>query len=254
MAFISPHTRFTLFLTAGGCPSGSLLDFPFSVCYHPYYMPTPEQRVSTGGLGEQPAGETLDPRHFYAAYVFEYAALRGRDVAVLVDQAHRFECPVRYWWASATTNLKGAFDRLIICVHHPSLGKAVEMHGLLRQAAAKHQVAWDDFEAAALDDYSTYGKVIDAPENIAEPDGTPLFHIEKVVDADALYTLTRSDVQLIAQGMLGRALSDAEMAAVAAELPGVINWMDPIEFTIWTCQQAGNVGRAADGHMPEPES
>jgi hypothetical protein len=27
--------------------------------------------------------EVLDPRHFYAAYAFEYAALRWHDVAVL---------------------------------------------------------------------------------------------------------------------------------------------------------------------------
>ena len=216
-------------------------------------MPTPEQRLA-GGVGEPSAVETLDPRHFYAAYVFEHAAVRGRDVAALVDHAHRFECPIRYWWASATTNLKGAFDRLIVCVHHSSVVKGAEMHGILRQAAANHEVAWDDFEAAKLDEYRTLGKAIVAPQDIAKPDGTPLFQVERAADTDALYTLTREHVQLVAQGMLGRALSDAEMAAVAAELPGVINWMDPIEFTIWTCQQAGRVGQAADGQMPETES
>ena len=216
-------------------------------------MGTPEQLLCPGA-GEQPASEALDPHHFYAAYTFESAALRGRDVASLFEHAHRFECPVRYWWASEVTNLKGAFDRLIVCVHHTSLVKAVEMHSVLRQAAAKGQVTWDDFDAAVLDDYRTYGRIIDDPKNIVEPDGKQLFIMESAGDADALYTLTRADVQLIAQGMLGRALSDAEIAAVTAELPSVINWMDPIEYTIWTCQQSGSVARAADGHLPEIES
>ena len=198
--------------------------------------------------------EVLDPHHFYAAYTFESAALRGRDVATLFEQAHRFACPLRYWWASETTDLKGAFDRLMIGIHHTSLVKAVEMHGALRQAAAKGQVTWDNFDTATLDDYRTYGRSIDDPKKIVEPDGTPLFIMESMGNADALYTLTRADVQLIAQGMLGRTLSETEIAAVAAELPGVINWMDPIEYTIWTCQQAGNVARAADGHLSEMES
>ena len=218
-------------------------------------MPTPEQRLA-GGADESSAGEILDPRHFYAAYEFQYAAVRGRDVAVLLDHARRYECPVRYWWVSETANRKGvqgAFDILIVCVHHSSIVKGAEMHAILRQAAAEHQVAWDDFEAAKLDDYRTLSKPIVTPQDIARPDGTPLFSIERAADTNALYTLTRANVQLVAQGMLGRALSDAEIAAVAAELPSVINWMDPVEFTIWTCQQAGSVGRAADGHMPELE-
>lgn len=216
-------------------------------------MGTTEQLLRPGA-DEQPASEALDPHHFYAAYVFESAALRGRDVAALFEHAHRFECPVRYWWASEVTNLKGAFDRLIVCVHHTSLVKAVEMHGILRQAAAKGQMTWDDFDAAVLDDYRKFGRIIDDPKNIAEPDGERLFIMESAADADALYTLTRADVQLVAQGMLGRTLSETEMTAVAAELPGVINWMDAIEFTIWSCQQGGQVGRAANGHLQEIES
>ena len=49
------------------------------------------------------------------------------------------------------------------------------------------------------------------------------------------------------------ARSSAAREVVEAELPGVINWMDAIEFTIWSCQQAGQVARAADGHLPEME-
>ena len=57
-------------------------------------MATPEQHID-GATGEPVPSENLDPRHFYAAYVFEYAALRGRDVAVLVDHARRSECLTR---------------------------------------------------------------------------------------------------------------------------------------------------------------
>src|SRR3990172_2739204 len=141
----------------------SLLIFPNGGCYHDH-RGTPEQS-SPADIDTNQTQEDLDPRHFYAAYVFEYATLRGHDVAVLLDQAHQFECPVRYWWASETTNLTGAFDRLIVCMHHPSIVKGVEIHTILREAAAKHQVAWDDFEAAELDEYRTYGKVIDDPQN-----------------------------------------------------------------------------------------
>ena len=211
-------------------------------------MGTPEHIARV--VSEPSREEILDPRHFYAAYEFQYAAVRGRDVAVLINHARRFECPIRYWWASETANrkgAKGAFDRLIVCAHHASMTTAIEMHGILRQAVANHEVAWDDFEAAKLDDYRRYGKAIVASQDIAQPDGTPLFSVERAADTNALYNLTRAHVQLVAQGMLGRVLSAAELAAVAAELPGAINWMDPVEFTIWTCQQAGRVGPAATG-------
>ncbi len=89
----------------------SHLIFSRARCYHDH-MTTPEQS-SFADMATNQAEEVLDPRHFYAAYTFEYATLRGHDVAVLLDKAHQFECPVRYWWASETTNLTGAFDRQI---------------------------------------------------------------------------------------------------------------------------------------------
>jgi hypothetical protein len=45
-------------------------------------MGTPEHFLRPGA-GEQPTNEALDPHHFYAAYTFESAALRVRDVASL---------------------------------------------------------------------------------------------------------------------------------------------------------------------------
>ena len=46
-------------------------------------MGTPE-RSSPADIATNQTEEVLDPRHFYAAYVFEYGTLRGRDVDVLL--------------------------------------------------------------------------------------------------------------------------------------------------------------------------
>ncbi len=84
---------------------------------------------------------------------------------------------------------------MIVGVHHTSLVKASEMHGALRQASAKGQVTWDEFDAATLDDCRTLGKVIDAPKKIVEPGGTPLFFVERSRDANPLYIPARADAQ-----------------------------------------------------------
>ena len=47
------------------------------------------------GMGEQSSNEYLDPHHFYAAYVFDDAATRQRDVAVLIHEAQQLGYPVR---------------------------------------------------------------------------------------------------------------------------------------------------------------
>ena len=65
--------------------------FPDAGCYHDH-MGVPEQS-SIADIATNQTEEVLDPHHFYAAYTFESAALRGRDVAALFEQAHRFECP-----------------------------------------------------------------------------------------------------------------------------------------------------------------
>ena len=71
------------------------------------------------GMGEQSSNEYLDPHHFYAAYVFDDAATRQRDVAVLIHEAQQPGYPVRYWWLSEAMELQGSPDRLSVCVHHP---------------------------------------------------------------------------------------------------------------------------------------
>jgi len=123
--------------------------------------------------GEQGAEEDLDPRHFYAAYVFDQAHKRQGDVAPLIEQAQQFGYPVRYWWLSKTMKLHGHPDRLIVCVHHPSLAEDAGMD--LYEALKEQQVTWNDLEAAAVGEYHVFGKPIEGPEVICNPDGTPLF-------------------------------------------------------------------------------
>ena len=70
--------------------------------------------------------------------------------------------PVRYWWLSEAMELQGSPDRLIVCVHHPSLGEnaGMDLYNTLRQAAQKHKTLWDDLEAAQVDEYRQFGKIV----------------------------------------------------------------------------------------------
>ena len=89
-------------------------------------MGTPEQ-FSAPDSGQHVASENLDPSHFYAAYVFDDASSRRRDVAVLIYEAQRLGYATRYWWLSEAMDLQGSPDRLIVCVHHPSHGESAGM-------------------------------------------------------------------------------------------------------------------------------
>jgi len=40
--------------------------------------------------------------------VFDDAATRQRDVAVLIHEAHQLGYPVRYWWLSEAMELQGS--------------------------------------------------------------------------------------------------------------------------------------------------
>ena len=117
--------------------------------------------------------EDLDPRHFYAAYVFDQAHERQGDVATLVEQAQQLGYPVRYWWLSEAMELRGHPDRLIVCVHHPSSTEDAGMD--LYETLKERQVTWNDLEAAAVGEYRLFGKPIEGPEVICKSDGTPLF-------------------------------------------------------------------------------
>jgi hypothetical protein len=124
-----------------------------------------------GDLGQ--AEEDLDPRHFYAAYVFDQAHERRDDVATLIEQAQQLGYLMRYWWLSQAVDLQDSPDRLIVCVHHPSVAEDAGMN--LYEVLKERQVTWDGLEAAAADEYRLLGKPTEGPEVICRPDGTLLF-------------------------------------------------------------------------------
>jgi hypothetical protein len=124
-----------------------------------------------GDLGQ--AEEDLDPRHFYAAYVFDQAHEREDDIAALIEQAQQLGYPARYWWLSQAMELQGNPDRLIVCVHHPSVSEDAGMD--LYESLTEEQVTWDDLEAAAVDEYRLLGRPIEGPEVICRRGGEPLF-------------------------------------------------------------------------------
>ena len=94
------------------------------VCYYDFMGS--HELPSQIGAGEQPVKENLDPRHFYAAYVFDDAATRQRDVAVLIHEAQQLGYPVRYWWLSEAMELQGSPDRLIVCLPNSSWPECFE--------------------------------------------------------------------------------------------------------------------------------
>ena len=117
--------------------------------------------------------EVLAPHHFYAAYVFDRAQGRQADVQAVLQHATRLGYPVRYWWLSDAMDLQGSPDRLIVCVHHPSSSEdaGMDLYEFLRAA----QVEWDDLDAAALEEYSGFGRPVDDISEVALPGGNPLF-------------------------------------------------------------------------------
>ena len=117
--------------------------------------------------------EEIDPRHFYAAYVFDQAHERREDIDTLMEQAQQLGYSMRYWWLSQAVELRGQPDRLIVCVHHPSSASDAGMD--LYEVLARHEITWDDLEAAAVEEYRLLGKPIESLEVIHKPDGVPLF-------------------------------------------------------------------------------
>jgi len=205
-------------------------------------MATPEQRPATIE-DEQQAEEVLDPRHFYAAYIFDDAETRLSDVTTLLEQAQELGSPVRYWWLSEAMDLQDSADRLIVCVHHPAESEEAGME--LYDALKDRQVAWDELEAAAVDEYRELGKSIKSPNSIYEPDGFSLFP-ESETATEALYILTREDLQTVAEEQLGRKLSVEEVKVVAEVLPEHVDWFNSIDAAIRACQETGTVRPAAE--------
>ena len=69
--------------------------------------------------------------------------------------------------------LRGHPDRLIVCVHHPSIAGDAGMD--LYETLGERQVAWSGLEAAAVDGYRLLGKPIEGLEVICRRAGTALF-------------------------------------------------------------------------------
>jgi len=85
--------------------------------------------------------EIMNPRHFYAAYVFDQPNERVPDFRAVVEASYSLGYPVRYWWLSQAMDLRGAPDRLIICVHHPSASEEAGMD--LYDARVVKGISWD---------------------------------------------------------------------------------------------------------------
>ena len=138
-------------------------------------MSLEEHPLTTPESGEsEPAAEICDPRHFYAAHVYEEAMVQRDDVTAVVEQARALGYSVRYWWLSEVLALDGdSSDPLIVCVHCPSGEEDAGMD--LYRALRQREVAWDSLEAASVEEYRRFGKVITQANEIFKPDGNALF-------------------------------------------------------------------------------
>ncbi len=117
--------------------------------------------------------EIFDPKHFYAAYVYDYPQDREEDISQLIEMAQAKQYPIRYWWLSDATLVEDAPDSLIVCVHHQETGEDAGMD--LYEALGEKGVKWDMLEAAAMHEYLFLGRVIDEDTELKYPDERPLF-------------------------------------------------------------------------------
>jgi hypothetical protein len=165
--------------------------------------------------------EHLDPRHYYAAYVFDGAERREHDVTTLVEEARRLGYPVRYWWLSDALDLQGEPDRLIVCVHHPSGDENAGMD--LYDTLTDKRVTWDDLEAAAFEEYRAFSQPLRGPGAIYKPDGVALFpppvlsndapHSpqSRPDEVEAFFAALMGELQIVAHQKLGREFTETEM-------------------------------------------
>ncbi len=135
-------------------------------------MAGPERRPHLDE-GQQFIKEDLSGDHFYAAYIFDQAGSRRPDIETVIAEAQRLGYPVRYWWLSEAMQLDDCPERLIVCVHHPAndVNAGMDLYEALKQKAAR----WDDYEAAALEEYAWLGKRITSQEGIFKRAGSSLF-------------------------------------------------------------------------------
>ncbi|MFC1878925.1 hypothetical protein ACFLZW_03330 [Chloroflexota bacterium] len=176
------------------------------------------ERSPASTPGEQIETETLDPRHFYAAYVFDRPNERDGDIETVLQQAQDLGYLVRYWWLSDAMELQGFPDRLIVCVHHPTASEDAGMD--LYDALKEKGVNWDDLEAAAIDEYRYIGNPVFELGELRSPYGNWLFpdavskEKRQPHSTDALIVITQDDIRTELQERLGREPTDEELAVV----------------------------------------
>ena len=212
-----------------------------------------KERLPQTGLDQPEGNEDLNPRHFYAAYVYDEAEAHKEDVTTLVEKAQELEYPVRFWWLSEAIDLQGFPDRLIVCVHHPSISEDAGMD--LYEALKEKEVKWHDLEAAAVNEYTFLGQPIHDLDSISRPDGSQLYPSE-VEETDLippevkgweepvmLLPLELEDVRETAVEQLGRELDEAEMEIVTSHLKKMmdaqIGWAAIVRQSIADCLELG---------------
>lgn len=195
---------------------------------------------------DQPEDEVLDPHHFYAAYVFDRANEREHDIRALIDQAQALDYPLRYWWLSDAMDSQGSPDRLIVCVHHPPSSEKAGMD--LYDALKEKEIAWDDLEAAVMDEYQYLGKPLESLGDFRLPYGNWLFPNaareggSSSRQDDVVYSITQGDIREKAQNYLGRELTEEELYIITAKFWKALDWLDWSQYlheVIRMCQRAG---------------
>ena len=207
-------------------------------------MASPERRIDHS-LGAPLPKEFLDPRHHYAAFLFRQAETRSRDVTLLIDVARDLECGVRYWWQSEAHAQEEPAIHLCVGVHCPSPAEEAGLTILetLTQTLIHYQVTWDGVLPQAGEEYRRLGQSI--LSGMYMPDGTLLFP-ERPAPPTVVYTITHGEIQFVAQGMLGRALTEAELEAVGEKLRRTVNWLSSVEGAIRLCQALGVIEQSQE--------
>ncbi len=200
----------------------------------------------------QPGFEILDPHHFYAAYVFDWANEREPDIHALIEQAQELGYPIRHWWLSDAMRLQGSPDRLIVCVHHPSRSEnaGIDLYDALKEKG----IHWDDLEAAVVEEYRSLGRPVDDLEDIRAATGDTLFPHPTAESKDTsqeepLFSITVADVRSEAKNYLDRALTDEELWAVLERFKNnlaYLDWRPYLDKAIQQCQNTGQVGPCED--------
>ncbi|MFC2054335.1 hypothetical protein ACFLV7_08575 [Chloroflexota bacterium] len=176
------------------------------------------ERQTTHRIEKKPNIEILDPRHFYAAYIFDQANEREEDIGAVIQEAKHFGYLVRYWWLSDAMELQGSPDRLIICVHHPSDSEDAGIN--LYDALKEKDVTWDDLESAVVDEYRYLGNPVQELGDFCSPYGNWLFPQAVTEERrlpypeDAMLLITSENVREELRERLGREVTDVELNSV----------------------------------------